>query len=101
MRFGMNDAQFRILDDVVVKPLKNCGADVYIFGSRITGKFHPHSDVDVLYSISGKRQIPLHEISNIKEAIEESRFPFTVDLVNEDDLAVSYRDQILAARVQL
>lgn len=40
-------------------------------------------------------------ISSIKEHIEESRFPFAVDLVNESELAESYEDSVKSQMVEL
>ena len=96
MKYGMTDVQFQMLDSLVIQPLKDCGAEVFIFGSRVTGKNHPHSDVDLVFrnyrtSIAGSR------LSQIKEAIEESKFPFSVDLVNEEDFPQSYRKSVLGS----
>ncbi len=94
MMHGMTDEQLKILYDLVIKPLKNQGAEVYLFGSRALGTHHPHSDVDLLFRLPGDKNVPLGTISKIKEAIEESRFPFIVDLVDETDLAASYRQNV-------
>lgn len=93
MKFGMSDEQFETLNRLVIKPLKNQGAEVFIFGSRVSGKHHPYSDVDLLYK--SIRPLPPGLLAEIKEAIEESRFPFTVDLVAEDELASSYRASVI------
>ena len=99
MIYGMTEQQFHILDELVIQPLKKHGAQVYIFGSRATGSHHPHSDVDLLYRLVAKT--PEGFISSIKEAIEESRFPFAVDLVADDDLAASYRGNVMGTMKQL
>ncbi len=95
----MTDEQFGLLDRIVIQPLKVQGADVFIFGSRVTGKHHSHSDVDLLFRVT--KDLPLGFISNIKEAIEESRFPFTVDLVSEQELAQSYHDRVNAEKIRV
>ena len=91
----MSPAQWALLDTLVIQPLRDLGAEVYLFGSRVSGRHHPHSDVDLLYRVS--RPLPAGVIARITEAIEESRFPFKVDLVNEKDLAESYRKNVLAS----
>ncbi len=78
----MNEEQYALLERLVIQPLKNQGAEVFIFGSRATGKHHAHSDVDLLYRIEQGPPLPPGYLSGIKEAIEESRFPFTVELVS-------------------
>lgn len=94
MKFGMTDAQYEILKRLVIDPLKSQGAEVFIFGSRATGKNHPHSDVDLLYKMQGQAQISSRVLSDIKEAIEESNFPFTVEIVADQNLAASYRKNV-------
>jgi predicted nucleotidyltransferase len=83
----MTEEQFNILDQLVIAPLKENGCQVYVFGSRASSKYHSHSDVDLLYFPT--IPLPIGFISGLKEAIEESRFPFRVDLVNESELAAS------------
>ena len=41
MKFGLSDSQFKILLDLVIRPLQNQGAKVFIFGSRVKGNHHP------------------------------------------------------------
>lgn len=93
MIYGMSEEQFEILNRMVLLPLKQHGAKVFIFGSRATGQHHPYSDVDLLYKAD--TSFPSGFIAKIQEAIEESRFPFTVDLVAEENLASSYRPSVI------
>lgn len=99
MKFGMTSDQYKILDQLVIQPLKDGGARVFIFGSRVTGTHHSHSDVDLLFKVS--QELPSGLISNVKENIEESKFPFAVDLVNDSDLAASYRESVESQLVEL
>lgn len=99
MNYGINPDQYEILNRIVIEPLKSHGASVYIFGSRATGKHHSHSDVDILYRT--KSPLPPGFISDLKEKMEESRFPFTLDLVNEMDLADSYWDSVEQQLIEL
>lgn len=94
MKYGMSDKQFDILNDLVLKPLKANGAQVFIFGSRLSDAHHPHSDVDLIFRLKPGKSFPAGVLSKIKEDIEESRFPFAVDLVNDENLAESYRDSV-------
>ncbi|NCN41778.1 nucleotidyltransferase domain-containing protein [bacterium] len=92
MKYGMTPSQYKILENLVIQPLKDSGARVFIFGSRVTEAHHPHSDVDLLYKLSD--ELPPSLISDVKENIEESNFPFAVDLVNDSELASSYRESV-------
>lgn len=98
MKFGLNDQQYQQLLDIVINPLKKLKITVYIFGSRVTGKHHPFSDIDILYVIPEGENFN-SEIYLIKENIEESNFPIKVDLVNDAELAKSYRDSVINTRV--
>ena len=94
MKFGMSQNQFKLLETLVIRPLKSQGAKVYIFGSRAKGKHHPYSDVDLLYDLS--EPLPPGFLPKIKEDIEESNFPFAVDLVAKSELSKSYEDSVLS-----
>ena len=98
MKFGLNNQQHLQLLDLVIDPLKMLGITVYVFGSRVSGKHHPFSDIDILYSVPDGSYFNSH-IHVIKESIEESNFPIKVDLVNEAELAASYRDSVFRTRV--
>ncbi len=101
MKFGMTEEQYQLLNQLVIVPLKNRGFRVYIFGSRVGKKFHSHSDVDLLFKSDSEISLPSGFLSKIKENIENSRFPFLVDLVEEKYLASSYRNSVLKAMVEL
>lgn len=85
------------MERILVEPLKQLGCDVWIFGSRATGKHRTYSDLDVLYH--APIALPLNFIGQIQEQLEESNLPIKVDLVALQDLAESYRDRVLAERV--
>lgn len=101
MKFGMTAEQYELLNHLVIMPLKNQGFHVYIFGSRVGEKFHSHSDVDLLFKSDSEIFLPSGFLSKIKENIENSRFPYLVDLVEEKYLASSYRNSVLKTMVEL
>ena len=101
MKYGLTPEQFQVLDTLVIQPLKQQGAEVFIFGSRVTEMHHTHSDVDILFRKNEFGAADKIKLTAIKEAIEESNFPFTVDLVEENDLAVSYRENIISTMKML
>lgn len=89
--------QFNLLSRLVLDPIKASGARVYIFGSRARGEQHPHSDVDLLL----EGEVSDHLIGRIREDIEESMFPFSVELVRAEQLAESYRSSVYKDRVEI
>ena len=101
MIYGMTDEQFALLEKLVISELKRKNLRVFIFGSRVTGTHHSHSDVDLLFKTDNSIKLPPGFLSGIKEAIEESRFPFLVDLVADDDLASSYKNSVFSNMIEL
>lgn len=101
MKFGMSVSDFKILEKEIISPLKEIGAQVWIFGSRATGKHSPFSDVDMMYELGPDQKIPEGLLFKIKDALEESRFPYKLDLVERNSIASSYRDRVEAEKIRL
>lgn len=99
MTFGLEDKDWNILRSLVIDPLQNLGATVWVFGSRATGRFRKFSDIDLLYD--SKQVIPAHMLFKLKSEIEESDLPIKVDLVSLSDLAEGYREQALRDRIEI
>lgn len=72
MTFGLTQAQYQILEELLIKPLQRNKAEVYVFGSRARGTQHPFSDIDILYKEGNGNEVAESEIGQIKEALEES-----------------------------
>lgn len=62
----------------------------YAFGSRVTGKHQPFSDLDLCYI----EPIPLAVLGNIREDFEKSNLPFTVDLIEYPTTAQDFQAHI-------
>ncbi len=101
MKFGLKQKDYDLFLQLVVAPLRVANAKVFIFGSRARGKHHPFSDIDVLYVRSTADRPSAIEIANIQEAVEESQLPIKIDIVAEEDLAKSYREQALKEKVEI
>lgn len=99
MKFGLTGPQYELLEELLVKPLNKMGAKVWIFGSRARGDQKKFSDIDILFESS--HEISLGQLSQLREALEESDLPYKVDIVNVHDLADSYRNNVLKDRVEL
>ncbi len=99
MKFGLSHEQWNLIHENLILPLKQKGARLWVFGSRATGTFQKFSDIDFLYE-------PSHAIADsfiyeIKSNIEESNLPIKVDLVSINDLAETYKSQVLKDRVEI
>ncbi len=53
---------------------------VWVFGSRVTGKAKPMSDLDL--GLEGMEALPLGKEADLTEAFAESDLPFRVDVVD-------------------
>lgn len=64
--------------------LKSQGIDqaykVLVFGSRATGKARKYSDIDL--ALIGETAVPSRVQALLAEALEESKLPYTVDVVD-------------------
>lgn len=95
--FGMSKAEFDLLERTVLAPLKAAGATLFLFGSRARGDHSRYSDVDILIEGNVDRMV----IAHVREEIEESLFPYSVDLVEAEALAASYGSAVAKERIAL
>lgn len=65
--------------------------DVWAYGSRVKWTSRPESDLD-LVAFSGPEQSG--QVSDLREAFEESDLPFRVDVLVWDELPEPYREEI-------
>jgi len=98
MNIRLTEEERSFLEEIVAKPLARAGYRVWCFGSRARGEGARYADVDLLVEGPDK---PRALIGEINERLVESNFPYKVDLVLEQDLAESYRENVMAERVPL
>lgn len=101
MRFGLSSEELEFLKETVARPLERYNAKVYLFGSRATGKWKKFSDVDLVYNVNDHKKVPAHVIFSIAENLETSKFPYKVDLVDYDELAATYKNNIDEQKIDL
>ncbi|PKN03432.1 hypothetical protein CVU75_02220 [Candidatus Dependentiae bacterium HGW-Dependentiae-1] len=66
---------------------------VYLFGSRARKDNTPESDIDI--ALDAGKKIDSSVLSAIKEALEESIIPFTVDVVDMHTVSEDFKKQVL------
>ncbi|MBL7542904.1 MAG: nucleotidyltransferase domain-containing protein [Bdellovibrionaceae bacterium] len=98
---GLNSSEFEFIQNKLIRPLKSKGAQVFLFGSRAKGNHKKFSDIDLLYCLPVDKKIPGHFIHQLLMEIEESNFPYKIDLVGENELAQSYKDRVLLEKQKL
>jgi uncharacterized protein len=65
-------------------------AEVWAFGSRVNGKDHPGSDLDLVI----RRGLSQEKMVNLKSAFHESDLPISVDLLHWDLIPEDFRRAI-------
>lgn len=75
------------------------GREVRAFGSRVTGKVKPFSDLDLV--VMGSEPLPASVLADLKDAFSESDLPFKVDIVDWAETQESFRKIIEAANVNV
>ena len=88
MNFGLNQQQLDYVVQEIVLPLTLLGAKVWCFGSRARGDYQEFSDLDLMV------EAPIDlgpDISQLLEKVEESNFPYKIDIVQLQKFASSYR----------
>ena len=75
------------------------GAQVWVFGSRATGKARPFSDLDLLLTQPPK--LNWAQRAALRDGFEASRLPFRVDVVESAGLAFGVAERIRSERVDL
>jgi predicted nucleotidyltransferase len=69
-------------------------ADVWAFGSRVTGKAHEGSDIDLVVRQPLHPETTTTDLSPLRLALQESSLPVLVDVHDWADLPPSFRDEI-------
>ena len=65
------------------------GYEVRVFGSRVTGKAKPHSDLDLVVMTASP--LPPLRLADLKDAFSDSDLPFRVDVLDWQTLSVEFR----------
>ena len=55
------------------------GVEVWAYGSRVSGRSHDGSDLDLVLRGPGLRAVPLEQLGDFTEAVRESTLPFLVE----------------------
>jgi uncharacterized protein len=74
-------------------------AQVWVFGSRATGRARRYSDLDLLIDVG--RPLSLDEAALLREGFEESDLPYRVDIVDWHAIGDRFRRLIAAQRILL
>lgn len=83
------DEALRFIKTTVRKYLPDPSYRFFLYGSRVNGRSRRFSDFDV--GVTGKTPVPMHTMNVIKEELEESNLPYTVDIVDFSTVDPEFR----------
>ena len=67
----------RILEGLLREHLP--GVEAWAYGSRVNGRSHDGSDLDLALRGPGLEEIPIDRLGNFREAVTDSSIPFLVE----------------------
>ena len=76
-------------------------AQVWAYGSRVTGQSHDTSDLDLVLRNPGNMQLPMEAFFDLKEAVQDSAIAISVDLHDWAHLPEVFHRNIERAYVEL
>lgn len=100
-RYGFTVDEEAEFNRLVVLPLKKINIQLWMFGSRARGNHKKHSDVDVLFEVPKDLNIQTGFFFELKENIENSKFPYKIDLVSRAELSKEYSNQIESEKIPI
>ena len=68
--------------------------DILVYGSRINGRSHDGSDLDIALRTPDRQAISIEKIEQLTQAIDSINLPFIVDLHDWSALPQSFKDEI-------
>ena len=68
----------RALEALLRKHLPD--VEVWAYGSRVNGRSHEGSDLDLVLRGPGLKEIPTDQLGDFEEAVRESNIPFLVEV---------------------
>ncbi len=76
-------------------------AEVWAYGSRVTGESHDGSDLDLVLRSPDLKEIPGLCMSGLRKALYESTIPFLVDVHDWATLPASSQEEITRKHIVL
>lgn len=86
-----------LVADILRRRVPHC--DVWVFGSRATGKAKRYSDLDL--AVAGEDPLPLSAMAALANDFEESLLPFKVDILDLAGVNASFRRIVDSTKIQI
>ena len=75
--------------------------EVWVYGSRVTGRSHDGSDLDLVLRAPGLKKIPAAALADLADSIRESAIPFLVEAHDWARLPARFHREIERSHVVL
>ena len=98
MTFGLTTEEYGFIRANVVAPLEAKGAKVFCYGSRARGDQRPFSDLDLMVEADTDLS---SLVADLQEMLQNSNFPYKVDLVEYRHFADAYKPGYLKDKIPL
>lgn len=74
----LSEKHRRLIETLLGKYLPNM--EIWAYGSRVTGRSHDGSDLDLVIRGPGLKEVPIEQLANFQEAMRESTIPFLIEI---------------------
>lgn len=72
-------------------------ADVYLFGSRATGQYNAHSDIDI--ALDAGHPLDRFDVGEVRDMLNASNMPWSFDIVDLQTVGADFKKNIAAEGV--
>jgi len=90
----LRDKDKDLIIDLANKKI-NQPSELWAFGSRVNGKAHDTSDLDLVLVSKNNEKIDIDDFINFKESLKESNIPIIVQVLDWNRIPKSFHKNIL------
>jgi len=91
-RLHLTDRHRSMLEALLREHLPD--VEVWAYGSRVKGRAHDGSDLDLVLRASDLKQIPADRLANLEEALRDSNIPLLVEVHDWANLPEHFHREI-------
>jgi type I restriction enzyme S subunit len=66
--------------------------DIYLFGSRATGQYRPHSDIDI--ALDAGEPLDRLDVGEVQDMLNASNIPYSFDIVDLHNVGEDLKNDI-------
>jgi predicted nucleotidyltransferase len=86
----LSEKELQLVKNILKNYVSNF--EVLVFGSRVSGNTHEHSDLDI--ALKGPDKIDLLLLADIKDELQNSDLPFRVDIIDFNRISAEFQKVI-------